>query len=91
MGDSSMRVEAALWPAWTEKVLLTEARTRPIRRGTTVAGSRGEHAGDGDERLVLRGGGVDASWNSEPAPASPARALLCSNLLIATHFCTDIL
>ena len=50
-----------LWPASTEKVLLTEARTRPFLRGTTVAGSRGELAGDGDESWVLRGGGVDAS------------------------------
>ena len=60
--DGRLLDEATLWPAWTEKALLSEALTRPILYGTTVAGSQGEVAGDGDEGWVLRGGGINASW-----------------------------
>jgi hypothetical protein len=44
-------------------VLLSEARTpgpSSTAIGMTVAASRGELAGDGDESWVLRGSGVDA-------------------------------
>ena len=88
--DGRLLDEAALWPASTEKVLLSEAGTRPILHGMTVAASRGELAGDGDESW--------AAWQrrrceQETVSQLPRRprvptALLCSktksNLLIAT-------